>query len=210
MISPHLVIPLLLGMDFCMDNHVVIDFPKKTIVINADDEESATEVDLANERRNIDSPVSTAIIFETADFPPSSQLDHMVNPSIPDPPITLYNGRLPEEDLCPNQMTIEGTTLCNQIYALFSGKAEDTYNEGEASSASNPNECKEINSAIVEGKYDHTDANVIQNVEVRSLTLENGGIGRDGTLQGRPNVGITCNYDIEGLDIKEKKNLVCH
>jgi hypothetical protein len=29
LISPQLVTPLLLGMDFCMDNHVVIDFPKK-------------------------------------------------------------------------------------------------------------------------------------------------------------------------------------
>jgi len=45
-----------------------------------------------------------------------------------------------------------------------------------------------MNSAIAEGKYEHTDANVIQNVEVRSLTLENeGGIGRDGTLQERSN-----------------------
>ena len=33
-----------------MDNHVVIDFPMKTIVINADDGESVTEVDLVNER----------------------------------------------------------------------------------------------------------------------------------------------------------------
>jgi len=45
LISPQLVKTLLLGMEFCMDNHVVIDFPKKTIVINADDEESATKVD---------------------------------------------------------------------------------------------------------------------------------------------------------------------
>jgi len=37
LISPQLVTPLLLGMDFCMDNHVVIYFPKKTIIINADD-----------------------------------------------------------------------------------------------------------------------------------------------------------------------------
>jgi len=42
--------PLLLGMDFCMDNNVVIDFPKETIVISADDKESVTEVDLVKER----------------------------------------------------------------------------------------------------------------------------------------------------------------
>jgi hypothetical protein len=47
-ISPQLVTPLLLGMGFCMDNHVVIDFTQKTVDINADDEESATEVDLVN------------------------------------------------------------------------------------------------------------------------------------------------------------------
>ena len=37
------------------------------------------------------------------------------------------------------------------------------------------------------------------------MTLENeGGIGRDGTLQGRSNVGVTSNYDVEGLDKREK------
>ena len=35
-----------------MDKHVVIDFPKKMIVINADDEVNGKEVDLVNERRN--------------------------------------------------------------------------------------------------------------------------------------------------------------
>jgi len=37
------------------------------------------------------------------------------------------------------------------------------------------------------------------------LSLENeGGIGRDGTLQGRYDVGITRNYDVEGLDKGEE------
>jgi len=143
LISPQLVTPLLLGMDFCMDNNVAIYFPTKPIVIDADDEESATEIDLVNERRNIDSntdsPLSRAINLDTADLPPTPQLDRMVNRSIPDPPIILCNGRLPEEDLCHNQMTVEGTTLCNEVYSLFSGKAKDTYNEDEASSANNPN-----------------------------------------------------------------------
>jgi hypothetical protein len=103
-------------MDFCVDNHVVIDFPEKTIVLNVDDEESATEVDLVNERRSIDSsidsPDTRAINLGTADLPPKPQLDRMVNPSISDRPSLLHNGRLPQEDLCPNQMTVEGTTLC--------------------------------------------------------------------------------------------------
>jgi hypothetical protein len=88
LILPQLVTPLLLGMDFCVDNHVVIDFPKKTIVINADDEASATEVNLANERRNMDSsiniPVSRVINLETADHLPTPQLDRIVNLSISD------------------------------------------------------------------------------------------------------------------------------
>jgi hypothetical protein len=79
--TSQLVTPLLLGMDFCMDNHVVINFPKKTIVINSDDEESATEVDLVNERRNIDSsidsPVNRAINLGTAELPPTQQLDRI-------------------------------------------------------------------------------------------------------------------------------------
>jgi hypothetical protein len=74
-----------------MHNHVVIDFPKKTIVVNADDEESATEVDLVNERRNIDSsidsPVTRDINLRTVELPLTSRLDRIVNPSISDPTI---------------------------------------------------------------------------------------------------------------------------
>jgi hypothetical protein len=86
-------------------------------------------------------------------------------------------------------MNVEGTRLCNAVYGLFSGNAEDTNNEGKAKRANNPNDYKNMNSVIAKGKYEHTDANVMRNVEVRSLTIENeGGIVRDGTLQGRSNV----------------------
>jgi hypothetical protein len=188
-----------------MDNHVVIDFPKKTIVINADDEESATEVDLVNERRNIDSPVTRAINLGIAELPPTPQRDCIVNPSISDPPTLVNKVRLPEEDLCHNQMTVEGMKFCNEIYGLFRCNAEDTNNEGKAKRVNNPNECKNMNSAIAEGKYEHNDACVIRNLDVRNLTLENdGGIGRDGTLQGRSSVGNTRSYDVEGLDKGEE------
>jgi len=178
-----------------MDNHVVIDFPKKKIIINADDKESATEVDLLNEGRHsdhsIDSPVNRNINLGTAKLPPTPQLDRIVNPSISNSPTLLYNVRLPEEDLCPNQMTVEGTTFCNEVYGLFSWNTEDTNNEGKAKGVNNPNVYKDMNSAVAEGKNEHTDANMSRNVEVRSLILKNGeGIGRDGTLQGRSNVGI--------------------
>ena len=58
LIAPQLVTPLLLGMDFCIDNNVVINFPKRMIVINADDEHSATEVNLVNERQNIEDNIA--------------------------------------------------------------------------------------------------------------------------------------------------------
>jgi len=64
-----------------------------------------------------------------------------------------------------------------------------------------------MNSAIEKGKYEHTDANVIWNVEVRGFTLENeGGVGSDVTLQERSNVGITFNYDVEGLHEREENS----
>jgi hypothetical protein len=107
-----------------MDNHVVIDFPKKMIVINANDEESATEVGLVNERRNIDSSIDSlvtrAINLGPAELPPTPQLDRIVNPSHFRPSDPTIYGTLREEDLCPNQTTVEGTTLCNVNYGLFS------------------------------------------------------------------------------------------
>jgi hypothetical protein len=159
---------------------------------------------LVNERRNIginiDNPVTRVIHLGTAELPPTPQLDRIVNPSIPDLPTLLYNVRLPEGDLCPNQMTFENTTFCSEVYGLFSWNSEDTNNEGKAKRVNKPNEYKNMNSAIAEGKYKQTDANVIRNVEARSLTLKNeGGIGLDGTLQESSNVVITRSYDVENL-----------
>jgi hypothetical protein len=56
------------------------------------------------------------------------------------------------------------------VYGLFSWNAADTNNDGKAKRANNPNEYKNISSAIAEGKHEHTDANVMRNVEVRSFT----------------------------------------
>jgi CTP synthase (UTP-ammonia lyase) len=66
--------------------------PRKQ-VINADDEESVTEVDLVNERQNIDSPVTRAINLGTAELPTTPQRDHIVNPSISDPRIQCKTSR---------------------------------------------------------------------------------------------------------------------
>jgi hypothetical protein len=207
LISSQFVTPLLLGMDFCKDNYVVIDFPKRRKVINADDKESAVDVDLVNERQNIDSnidsPVTRAINIGTNEIPSTPQQDHIVNPSNSDPPTQVYKMRLPEEDLYPKQMTVE-ETCCNEVCGLFSWNAEDTNNEGKVKRVNNPNECKNMNSAITEGKYEH-DTTIICNLEVRNLTLANdGGIGRDSTLQGRSSVGSICSYDVEGLDKREE------
>jgi hypothetical protein len=106
-------------------------------------------------------------------------------------------------------MTVEGMKFCNEIYGLFSCNVEDTNNEGKAKRVNNPNECENMNSAIVEGKYEHNDACVIWNLEVRNFTLENdGGIGREGTLEGRSSVGITRSYDVEGLDKGEENSIL--
>jgi hypothetical protein len=104
-------------------------------------------------------------------------------------------------------MSVEEMKFCNDIYGLFSCNAEDANNEGKAKKVNNPNEFENMNSAIAESKYEHNDACVIRNLEVRNLTLENdGGIGRDGTLQGRSSVGITSSYDVEGLDKQEENS----
>jgi hypothetical protein len=115
-----------------MDNHVVIDFPKKKIIINAYDKESATVVDLVNEGRHSDHSIDKVINLVTAELPLTPQLDRIVNPSIPNTPSLVYNGRLPEENLCPNQMTVEETTFCDEVYCLFRWNTEDTNNGGKA------------------------------------------------------------------------------
>jgi hypothetical protein len=140
---------------------------------------------------NIDSLVTKAIKLAAADVPPTPQLDRIVNQSIPDPPTLVCNGKLPVEDQSPNQTPVERTTVCDEVYGLFSGNAEETINEGKAERVNNPNEYmyKNKNSAIAKGKHEHTDANVFRNIEVRSLTLEiEGGKVRDRTLKGRYNV----------------------
>jgi hypothetical protein len=139
LISSQLVTPLLIGKDFCMDNHVVIDFPKKAILINADAKESATEVGFVNERRNMDSPVARANDLRTADFPLLPQLDHRVGPSISDPPTLLYNARLPEKNMCLNQLTAEEARFCKEVYDLTSANAEEVNDEGHARGPCSPN-----------------------------------------------------------------------
>ena len=174
------------------------------IVINSDDEEGATEGAVVNKRRNIDSSIDSivtrAINLGTADLSPTPQLDLTLHPSISDPSTLLYKRRLPDEDLCHNQMTVEVKTFCNEVCGLLSGNTEDTNNEGKGSNANNHNEYKNMKSAIDESKYEHTDADVIRIVEVRGLTLQNErGTGREGVLRGRSDVIMTCSNNVEGL-----------
>jgi hypothetical protein len=81
--------------------------------------------------------------------------------------------RLSEEDLCPNQMKFEGMKFCNEIYGLFRYNAEDPNYEGKVKRVNKFNECKNMNNAIAEGKYEHNDACAIRNLEARNFTLEN-------------------------------------
>jgi hypothetical protein len=65
-------------------------------------------------------------------------------------------------------MTVEETTCCNEVHGLFSCNAEDTNNEGKTKRVNDPNECKNMNSAITEGKYEHNDNNVICNLKSKT------------------------------------------
>jgi hypothetical protein len=55
LISSQLVTPLILGMDFCVENQIVIEFPRKAIIVNADNKDTAIKIDLVNERPAEDS-----------------------------------------------------------------------------------------------------------------------------------------------------------
>lgn len=205
LISPQLVTPLLLGMDFCMENSVVINFPKSTLIINADVQENATEVDLVVDSKtdgDIHSPISRAIHLKTADCPSIPQLDCGAIPPRSDPTTQSYNGRLPEGDVCLNCRTVGKTTLSNGVYDPFSEAVEvSTNTKGIASIASTPNECNDRNNTTAKGKYEHTDANIVRSIEIRSLTLEHGR-GADGkaTTDGRSDLRTRCEYDVGGLD----------
>jgi hypothetical protein len=50
LISPKLVTQMILGMDYCIENQIIIDFPKGRIIMNAHDERTALKIDLVNER----------------------------------------------------------------------------------------------------------------------------------------------------------------
>jgi hypothetical protein len=117
--------------------------------------------------------VNRANKLGAADFPHTPQTDRNLNPFFPDPPTAVHNGKLPGERQSPNHMTLEGTTVCNEVYGLFSRNAEDTNNEGKAERVNNPHDYKILNSAFAKDKYEHNDANGIRNVEVRSFTIEN-------------------------------------
>jgi hypothetical protein len=191
-------------MDFCMDNHVAIDFPKKAIIINANDKTWATEVAFVNERLNIDRAVARASDLRTADFPPTPQLDRMVDPSISDLPTLPYNARIADKNMCLNQCTAEEMTFCNEVYGLTSENAEGVNNEGQARGPYSPNRYKGMNSASAAGKYEHAEAKNVRNVEVRSLNPESRkGAGRQIELQGRSDTTMRFTDGMEGPGIRE-------
>jgi predicted aspartyl protease len=143
LISPQLVTPLLLGTDFCTDNHVVINFHNNTIIINAGNKGNETHIDLVNGERKTDSKnISRVVVLKTA--------DHQT---------PLCHERLPEE-------CVEGK-LYNEIYELFSGFVEDTINDDMASRASDTDEYQDVSHEIVKGNHRHSDASIIQNLSVR-------------------------------------------
>jgi hypothetical protein len=191
-------------MDFCMNSHVVIEFPKKAIIINAHDKDSSTEIAFVNARRNMDSPVARANDLRTAYFPLLPQLDRGVGPSISDPPTLLYNARLPDKNMCLDQLTAEEATFCNEVYDLTSENAEEVNDEGQARDPYSPNKYKGMHSASAAGKSEHADAKVVRNVEVRSLNPgSRKGTGRQIELQGRSDTTVRFIDGMEGPGVRE-------
>jgi hypothetical protein len=208
LISPHLVTPLLLGMDFCIDNQV-IDFPKRKINIRTDCKESTTTADLVNDRQDadddIESPVNRVINPETAKLPPRPQLKYIVNPSITSHPTQRYDERIPEENPCPNRMTVEEATLCKEIYSLFRGSSEDIMNEGETKGVNNPYKPEAMNRVEAKGKNEHADANEKRRIEVRRVTRDiEEEIGWDGTILGGSKEGKIGKDDVKKAEKGEE------
>jgi hypothetical protein len=173
LISSQLVTPLILGMDFCVENQVVIDFPRKVIIVNNDDNDTAIKIDLVNE----DSirPSSRVIYLETADGQPIPQLDWLGSSSVHDPPTLQYNEGLFEKDGYP-KMSAEGALLDNEEYGLVNGFVQDYIkNEDRATRAVNHSVNKEAEGSVAESKDGHTDIKDIRHVKVRGAILEKGG-----------------------------------
>jgi hypothetical protein len=177
LISSQLVTPLILGMDFCVENQVVIDFPRKAIIVNADDKDTVIKIDLVNERLAEDSrrPSSRVIYLETADCQPIPQLDRLGNLSVYDPPTLQYNEGISEEDKCPKKTSAEDASLDNEEYGLVNGLVVDYIkNEDRAARALNHSVNEEVEGSIAESKDGHTDIKDVRHVKVRSAILEEG------------------------------------
>jgi hypothetical protein len=187
LIVPQLVTPFLLGMDFCTDNGVVINFQNNTLVINASNEGSEAILDLVNKEREADSknthPISRVIDLKTA--------DHQT-PLCQEGPL--------KNSTWPNQVTVEGKKLYNEIYELFSGFVEDTLNDrASRASESDEYECNDVIQKNVRGNYRHADVSVIWNLSVRDLSLHKGiGDIRQVTVQGESDRVKAGRYGIDG------------
>jgi hypothetical protein len=69
LISPKLVTQLILGMDFCIDNNIVIDFTKGRIIMKAHNGGTAQRINLVNERyKNSERRRSEVNDPQTADY----------------------------------------------------------------------------------------------------------------------------------------------
>jgi hypothetical protein len=161
LIAPQLVTPFLLGIDFCNDNSVVINFHNNTVVINAGDGESETHIDLVNKELEASCkethPITRVIDLQTA--------DHQT---------PLYQEEPPKNRAWPKRVAVEEKKLYNEIYELFSGFVEDTINDrASRASESDEYESDDVNHKTVRGNYRHADANIIRNLGVRDLSFCN-------------------------------------
>ena len=212
LISPQLVTPLLLGMDFCVDNRIVIDFPKETIIINTNDDESATEVNLVNGRRNMDSsidnPTSRGINLRTAEQLFTPQRDSIINPSMSDPPTQLHNETLQDENACPDRTTAEKTARVNEDYGLLDRLVEDHgINRSKDIKVIDSSLNKYVDGSIAGSSREHSDINVIRHVEVLGSMLEDGrGADREVNRQEGLGTVVTRESNVEGLKLGENND----
>jgi hypothetical protein len=89
LISPKLITPLILGMDFCIENQIIIDCPKAKIIMNAYNKRTALNLCLENKRSDSTEDKQAGVSYlQTADDRTMTQSDRhqrlpgQENPSI--------------------------------------------------------------------------------------------------------------------------------
>jgi transposase InsO family protein len=177
LISSHLVTPLILGMDFCIENQVVIDFPKKELTVNAQDKETAITIDLINAGpdKGDSRPRAEVSYLETADWPPLPRIDLLESVSVYDNPTLNCSEALYKKEPCPRKSYTAGTSLEYDKYGLVNRFVRDykySTDEGDAIETINTIVHRDMDGSIVPSKEEQTDVKRMRHMQVQRETLE--------------------------------------